>query len=109
MSWLPLVIMNFLFYVCHIQIPGECQLVVNILNYSNSFVNPIVYVLRIPKFKQALSLCCLVRGAAMDEEGGESRNKAAAPVTPATQLRTLRTDPGHLQLAFDQEDMDTKL
>ena len=29
--------------------------------------------------------------------------------TLATQLRTLRTDPGHLQLLFEQEVMDTKL
>ena len=30
---------------------------VNILNYSNSFVNPVVYAIRIPKFQRALCSC----------------------------------------------------
>ena len=29
----------------------------NILNYFNSFVNPAVYAIRIPKFQQALCSC----------------------------------------------------
>ena len=33
----------------------------------------------------------------------------AADLTPSTELRRLRTDPCHLQLAFEQEIMDTKL
>ncbi len=49
---------------------------------------------------------CPGRGAAMDDEGVERRKNTIAAVTPATQLRT---DPGHLQLAFEQEVMDTKL
>ncbi len=89
--------------------PWRYRVVVSILNYSNSFVNPIVYALRIPEFKQALVLCCLGREAAINGEGDERRNNATAAVTPATQLRILRTDPSHINLAFEQEVMDTKL
>ncbi len=109
LSWLPLVIMNFLIFVYHIQIPWRFYLLVNVVNYSNSVVNPIVYALRIPEFKQALALCCLGREATMNGEGGERRNNAAAAVTPATQLRILRTDPSHIKPLFGQQNMDTKL
>ncbi len=109
LSWLPLVIMNFLIIVFHVEIPWTFFFMVTVVNYSNSFVNPIVYALRIPEFKQALALCCLAREAAMNDDGVGGRNNAAAAVTPATQLRTLRTDPSHLQPAFEQEVMDTKL
>ena len=56
--WLPLIIMNLL-----VVIYGTETLIVwvyimaNIFNYSNSFVNPIVYVFRIPEFQQALRSC----------------------------------------------------
>ena len=69
---------------------------------------PVVYALRIPEFKQALTLCCLGREAAVNYEG-ERTNNAAAAMTPATQLRKLRVDPNHINLAFEQEVMDTKL
>ena len=36
---------------------------------SNSFINPIVYALRIPEFKEALRLCCAVRQKIKDSEG----------------------------------------
>ena len=78
-------------------------------NCFNSFVNPVVYALRIPEFKQALSSYCLEREEATNKEAGERRNKPSAVVTPATQLKTLRTDPSHKELAFEQVVMDRKL
>ena len=56
--WLPIIIMNILIYITKTSIPWKFYYMVNILNYSNSFVNPIVYVFRIPEFQQALRLCC---------------------------------------------------
>ncbi|KAL9986071.1 hypothetical protein ACROYT_G000143 [Oculina patagonica] len=110
LSWLPFVIVNCLKFVFDVQITWGFYYIVNVVNYSNSFVNPVVYALRIPEFKQALSSCCLGRGTVMEEEeGGERRNNATAAVTPATNLRTLRTDPSHLQKAFEKEIMNTKL
>ena len=81
LSWLPLVLMNILIYVCHVPIPWRFYRAVNVVNYSNSFVNPVVYALRIPEFKQALTLCCLGR------ETEERRNNAAAAVKPATRFQ----------------------
>ncbi len=109
LSWLPLVIMTFLITVYHIQIPQTFYYMVNVVNYSNSFVNPMVYALRIPEFKPGLALYCLGREGAINGEGGERRNNATAAVTPVTQLRTLRTHPSNSNLAFEQEVMDTKL
>ncbi|XP_078363719.1 adenosine receptor A3-like [Oculina patagonica] len=109
LSWLPLVIMNYLIFVLGVSIPLRFYDMTNVVNYSNSFVNPILYALRIPEFKQALAFCCLGRGATIKEEGGERRNNAASAVTPSTELTTLQTDSSHINLAFEQEIMDTKL
>ena len=109
LSWLPLVIMNFLIFVFYFPIPWRFYDLVNVVNYSNSFVNPVVYALRIPEFKQALALCCLGREEATNDEGDERRNDTAAALTPATQL-TLRTDPNsHIHLAYEPDVIDTKL
>ena len=109
LSWLPLVIMNFLIFIFHVPIPWGFYNLVAVLNYSNSFVNPVVYALRIPEFKRALTFCGHRSIAAINYEEGERRNNAAAVMTPATQLRTLRADSSQLQLAFEQEVTDTKL
>ena len=55
--WLPLIIMDVLIFLTTTSIPNNFYYMVNILNYSNSFVNPIVYVFRIPEFQQALRSC----------------------------------------------------
>ena len=41
-SWLPLITLNCLIYVFDFQIPWELYYLVNVINYSNSFVNPVV-------------------------------------------------------------------
>jgi len=109
LSWLPLVIFNCLIYVYDVQIPWKYYHLVNvIINFSNSFANPVVYALRIPESREALALCCLRRPAASNIEMKLSRNEKTFALTPATELRTPRTETGDLQLAFEQEVMDTE-
>ena len=55
--WLPLITLNVLIYLAETLIPWKFYDMVNILNYSNSFVNPVVYSIRIPKFQRALCSC----------------------------------------------------
>ena len=99
LSWLPLVILHCLVHIYDIQIPRTFYNLVNIINYSNSFANPVLYALRMPEFREAWALCFL--------------RKPVAPNTfvlkPASELRTSRTEIIHLQLAFEQEVLDTKL
>ena len=108
LCWLPLTVFNYLIYAIRVPIPRKFYFMVNVLNYSSSFANPVVYALRIPEFRQALGLCCIRRGTAMDTERIERRNMAAV-LTPATELRTLRADPSHLQLAFEEDVTDINL
>ena len=75
LSWLPLIILNCLMAL-HVSTPWRYRIIATILNYSNSLVNPIVYALRIPEFRQALALCCLGREAAMSDEGGQRRPRS---------------------------------
>ena len=51
---------------------------VNILNYSNSFVNPIAYVFRIPEFQQALRSCYTKRKPAVKMVKIERRDQNVA-------------------------------
>ena len=59
LSWLPLVTANYIFFVENITIPKRFLIydIINILNFSNCFVNSVVYSLRIPEFRQSLVLC----------------------------------------------------
>ena len=104
LSWLPLIIFNFLIVVIGVPIPWKFYVMVNILNYSNSFVNPVVYALRILEFRQALGLCCFRRQAVINIEPTHGTRNCTAVLT---EPRTFRTNPGHLQLEAEVED--TKL
>ena len=108
-SWLPLIIYDILVGICELFIPFNISHMVTFLFYFNSIVNPLVYALRIPEFKQALGVCCFRRQAVINREGNEGRDNRAAALTPVTQLRTLPTDPSYLQLAFKEEILDTKM
>ena len=107
--WLPLIIMDVLIFLTTTSIPNNFYYMVNILNYSNSFVNPIVYVFRISEFQQALRSCRTKRRPAIKIAKFKGRNRTAAHRTPEIELRILRNDPSHLQVEVELEYMETKL
>ena len=107
LSWLPLVTFNCLIYVSDVQILWKFYDLVSIINYSNSFVNPVLYALRIPEFREAWALCILRKPAAPNI--GRSRNKKTLVLKPATELRTSLRETSHLKRACEQELLDTKL
>jgi len=109
LSWLPFMIFNWLTYVYDVQIPYKFYQLVNVINYSNSFANPVVYALRIPEFKEAWALCFLRKPAGPSIKEKISRNEKTLALTPATELTTLSTNTSKLQLAFEQEVLDTRL
>ena len=79
LCWLPLIILNVLIYITKTSIPWKFYYMVNILNYSNSFVNPIVYVFRIPEFQQALRSCYTKRRPAIMMVKTERRTEKLHP------------------------------
>ena len=110
LSWLPITIMHYLIVVFQVQIARKFYFLVVVLTYSNSFVNPLVYALRIPVFREALVSCCLRKPAAPARShlSNEEIVKTFA-LMPATQRRTFLTGTSHLQLALEQEVQNTKL
>ena len=108
LCWLPLIILNVLIYIPATSIPWKFYFMVNILNYSNSFVNPIVYVFRIPEFQQALRLCCTKSRPAIKTVKIKGRNRTATPRTPEIESRILRNDPTLLQVDVEREFTETK-
>ena len=92
-SWVPVVVTNFI-SIFGFHVSTNILLLNSFIYLSNSFINPIVYALRIPEFKEALRLCCAVR---REGEGNTGRVNMAA-------------DHNHVQVSFDQEIAeDTKL
>ena len=75
LCWLPLIILNILIYITKTSIPFKFYNMMNVLNYSNSFVNPIVYVFRITEFQQALRSCCTKRRSEERRVGKECRSR----------------------------------
>ena len=71
LSWLPLTICNILVMVFQIQVPSSISYIAVVLNYLNFLLNPIVYALRIPEFRQAMPFCCVRRPVSMNREGDE--------------------------------------
>ncbi|XP_022809515.1 dopamine D2-like receptor [Stylophora pistillata] len=92
LSWLPLVITNvWIMLTSFSSISHEIYFMVNVINYSNAFVNPVVYVLRIPEFRQALGLCPLRRGTTRMERKGRGNNMTGI-LTPSSEVKTFGKD-----------------
>ena len=74
LSWFPVIIVNYLRFESY-NISPTIFFTAVALNFSNSFINPIAYALRIPEFRQALRLSCFGRQTAtmnMEEMTGKS-------------------------------------
>ena len=101
-SWIPISLCNLIGSFGY-NIHDHILLLTLFMYLSSSFINPVVYAIRIPEFKQAMPniVCCFRRRAFMDSEGNMERfNMAAA-------------DHNHAQLTFEQKIVhggnDTKL
>ena len=109
-SWPPLVIVNHLTFFRRVYIQNVFEDIINILNFSNSVLNPFIYALRIPQFRQTLVLCCSRRQAIMNGQGKEERANIAAFLKPALQLRSPHPESSQVQQTSDrQKVMDAKL
>ena len=110
LSWLPLVVINYLTVV---QKVGGVDLIVGIIiiiNLSNSILNPFVFVLRIPEFRQALLLRFSRRQTEVNRPGMEGRENMASLLTPVLhEIRTLQPDSSQVQQTFEKDPIDTKL
>ena len=109
--WLPPLVYNNLIAFVGYRMSNNISLITSFTYFSNSFINPIVYALRIPDFKEALlSLCCFTRHEVMSSQENAARDEMAAQLTLVIQRRTLTVDQNNLKLTFEQENVeDTKL
>ena len=107
-SWLPAIVWNFADFLKY-KMSHNIFLVTFFMYFSNSFINPVVYALRIPKFKQALNQCCFTRKKVTRSQENLKGNEMAADLTLVMHRRTLSTDYNNLQLTFEQEIVDNDL
>ena len=91
-SWIPAIIFYLLrFFGQNTSL--NILLFTYFIHFSSSFINPMVYALRIPEFRQGLHLFCF----RSQENSNTGRNNMAA-------------DHNNLKLSFKQEVMeDTKM
>ena len=93
LSWFPVIIINYLRFESYIISPTIFFTAVA-LHFSNSFVNPIAYALRIPAFRQALRFTCFGRQEEINMEGDKRReNNRVNVLMPTQQFNALTTDP----------------
>ena len=112
LSWLPLVIANCLIYILKINIPKVdlFYYIIVLLNFSNSLVNPVVYSLRIPEFRQALGFCIIRRRKLINRnERNKGRDNRELAPTPTIRPSTHPNDQNCLQKDFELETTVTKL
>ena len=111
LSWLPLVTANYIFYVQNIIIPKRVLIydIINILNYSNCFLNSVVYSLRIPEFRQSLVLCFTRRQTVINRGEHEGRDNRGFALTPGIEPSAISRNSRYLQQDFELESVDTKL
>ena len=94
LSWLPLLIGNCLVADHEVYIPPHSYwLYVILMNYTNSIVNPVLYVLRISEFRSSLLLLCLWRPVVVrGEERGKQRDDRSDLSAHALQLETSKEE-----------------
>ena len=104
LSWLPLIAMNAVIFVRPSIVSGRFYYLANMLNFSNSFVNPLLYALRIPDFKDALFLYCCRETQALNSPTSDVEKYKRPIIVSATERRTRPAI-----LAFDNDTMETRL
>ena len=107
-SWLPSVAYNLADFFEY-KMSDNIFLVTFFMYFSNSLINPVVYALRIPEFKQTLNQCCFARKKVRRSQENLKGNEMAADLTLVMHRRTLTTDHNNLQLTFEQEIVDNDL
>ena len=108
-SWLPPFIYSLISLLGY-RMSNTISVITYFTYFSNSFINPILYALRIPDFKEALRLCCFTKHEVMSSQENAGRDEMAADLTLVLQRQTLTVDHNNLQLTFEQEIVqDTKL
>ena len=107
LTWLPLIIVNYFYSLEIVSMSLNTYYIFVIINSSHYFVNPVVYVLRIPEFRQAFGWCCFRRQPVrvINEERPSRHNRDVV----MTQPFTLQTQGLNRLLAFEQIVEDIKL
>ncbi|XP_078364246.1 adenosine receptor A3-like [Oculina patagonica] len=113
LSWLPLSIVIFFIVSVDNISPGTLTIyyLTVLLNYSNSFINPVVYALRISEFKQALGNNCFRTSRKANNINIKKtvETRSSRTCTLMSMLSVIETCPSQMQLAFEQDVVDTKL
>lgn len=96
LTWLPLIITNTI--SVYIPVDRGILLVVNLLNFCNSFANPVLYSLRIPEFRKALC------SSSQRHKAGKRTVARLAVTTTAVHLQVALKHAVDVSGILDQKD-----
>ena len=116
-SWLPLILFIYFEDVIFATVLDQSIILhiyhsVYALSVANSFLNPVVYALRIPEYRQVLGLICFRRKAAIktkhDERGDENEIDEVAVLSSVPPPRKWETVSRQSRQENKHEVLDTK-
>ena len=109
LAWLPYVIVEYLLNVHKIFPAWHVYFTTIFLQYSNSFVNPIILAFKIREFRQSSIMWCLTRRAINEVDTKNKKGRTDTVAFYLSKVIRLLTDPSDTQQKFEHEFMDTKL
>ena len=92
-----------------VSVPMRWIVIASVLNSCNALINPVMYALRIPEFRQALALSCVTKRVEMKPGIVTIKGNNENFLRGETKLRACHNEPDNLASRSDNEEMETKL
>ena len=92
-----------------VPVPMRWLVIAMALNCCNAFINPVMYALRIPEFRQALALSCVTKRVEMKPDIVIIKGNNETVLRGETKLRACHNEPDNLASRSDNDEMETKL
>ena len=91
-----------------VPVPMRWVVIAMALNCCNAFINPVMYALRIPEFRQALALSCVTKRVEMKPRIVTIKGNNETILRGETKL-ACHNESDEVALRFDNDEMETKL
>ena len=92
-----------------VSVPMRWIVIASVLNSCNALINPVMYALRIPEFRQALALSCVTKRVEMKPGIVVIKGNNENFLRGETKLRACHNEPDNLASRCDNNEMKTKL
>ena len=92
-----------------VSVPMRWIVIASVLNSCNALINPVMYALKIPEFRQALALSCVTKRVEMKPGIVVIKGNNENFLRGETKLRACHNEPDNLASRCGNNEMETKL